>query len=523
MSQPSLRRHVRIVRGEAEEALGCGFRLDSTRVLTCRHVVKGKTEVKVLDSTGEEWKPRDAKVLWPKSPEESAAARKLDAVILQTSEVAGFDPWTRFLRDGLSRSSPWKSHGFLPSALKPEHGHLLRGDVPAFERAHRTYYATLENAPVKPEYWKGISGSAILIDLRGYGGETFSGLLATALTKFGAKRIKAVAMPLLFKATGFLEALGLTTEDPRWARFVTLAEVLLQGDVAAKVAASNPQWLGVLPVGSDRHELAHRICLETAPEQVVESLADVYCSLVAQNDPDSDEVFRLMHCALPAAFLHYRGLPLPDRNATEVALEVSHELMVELALACIDGDFFELEIRPETPSDLLKAPFALPVPQEVGVDPRGEQGVTDLTKDLAMKAAGRLPSSPEADRLALKYVVEIGKRSVAPGGLSLLPSGHFRVPQDLNPEHRQSREETLGEIVDQRLGRLATKGRRFYIFAEPKDPREAAFYDRLGERLKNLRQTRRTGSAAQQVEEDRILMPLEEVYLAREKAKKETR
>lgn len=500
--------------------LGTGFRISPTRVLTGHHVVQGKERIWVLDPDSKDarkWlgsEDAPAKIVW--APEGDARAEDaLDAAILATEPVKNLSPFTRLLSVGLLATSEWESYGYPKgSAEWPEDRLQLKGETVGFSLDQQRFSVTISDGPESEEGWKGISGAPVLARTPVFARWALIGVLRRTWEIFKEKRIQAIALPALLAQKGFREALALPDLRSRYSGLLEQATDLLgRHGLAEKVIRHHQPWR----VAPDPASLAETICLETPLAEIAEALVDAYCALMDQaEDGSALHVIELLYCALSVGYLSRSADRLPHREATEVELDVTLSILVEIANAAIDGRPLALRPAPVPERTYPKSVFDLSERgPEPGVDPEGLQRTDDLGLTLLKTQAVRPETGTlEAKERSLRYLEQIATGWRGQGRTTLLPAD---AAGDLSTASHQEQRAALFRLVNKRLAREAKRNGRFYLVTRGDSPDERAFLEQLRRRLSELRRVFRNrpseGLADRLEAEDEIGEPLQRLSL----------
>lgn len=497
-------------------ALGTGFRISPTRVLTGHHVVQGKERIWVLDpdpKDARKWlgsEDAPAKIVW--APEGDARAEEaLDAAVLATEPVGDLSPFTRLLSGELPATSNWESYGFpKSSAATPADRHLLEGTTAHFPAHQEPFSLTvLSGLPDNEEGWIGISGAPVLAQTPVFAGWTLVGVLRKTFAKFGRGRIQAIALPALLTRSGFREALALPDVQSRCSGLLYQASDLLASKgLAAEVVRHHEPWQAVWKAG-DPARLAEALCIETSLGETAEALVNAYCGLMDQSkNLEALHVIELLYCALSVGYLSRTAENLPDRQATEVELDVTLAILVEIANAAIDGRPVALTSAPFPESDYPPSLFDASERAEAGVDPEGLLRTEDLGRRLLKAQAVRPETGTlNAEERALRYIKQIAQATLLP----------VSIRGELSSASPQEKRDAVFRLVNKRVAREAKRHGRFYLIARDDSPDEHAFLEQLRLRLSELRRVFRNraseGLADRLEAEDEVGEPLQRLFL----------
>ncbi len=428
------------IRASDGPGLGTGVLVGPSRVVTCCHVVGDRERVEVFEGPASE-RLTGATVGRRGDPEgaDDLALLELDAPLPGRGAIR-FADWTRDDRFG--------TVGF-PDGGKDH----VSGDVQGLSRHHGwLQFDATSSRKIVP----GFSGGAVWVQAKyaAVGLVTRRDLdgVAYAVT---AQQIRAF-WPELRDATrcaGYLRRVGRKLRSP---------------DVRAAIADADPEGSWRLAAGQGAEPLAETLCLETIPDDLTAGLCRAYCRLLDDRQTETaEQVFGVLMESLPAALLSQWHIPLPEGSANEVQLELLSRVLAEFALAAAEDGAADFQKLPERgDSDVPRASHRVPGPGELGADPEGEEAARELARELELRLALDVGSTPESRKEAERYLAFLATHRHTGDDRRLLDRSELR---DLEHASRPAQGDLIVRVLNKRLARRTSAGRHLYLVADKRD------------------------------------------------------
>lgn len=341
-----LSRFVRITRDGSATSGGTGYLLHGDLVLTARHVVAGANEL-VVHYDGREG-PAEAKperVVWEGKDDLDVAVlavksdRLLAREVLTPRQFQGEVPWRS---RGWARVAPAPS----PKSTSVVDGMSgLGGRAYEFSATARRFEVGVDDPPKGVEWWKGVSGAPVFSD------RWLLGVIAQGEKPFEGGRLDAIPIAALWKAPGFLAAIGI---DASWQELrerrrrdlvVDLTTILTNNPEAAwEITVAEASWRAVVEKKKDggAGRLAVALCDAPSWRAVLETFDRVHESLWAGEKEDKAEqaetIVQILDRVLPEIYAttSLQALPAAE-NGLFITLPIETSTLAEVAMAAVDG------------------------------------------------------------------------------------------------------------------------------------------------------------------------------------------
>lgn len=465
------RRCVRIIDSATRKALGSGFRLSARKVLTARHVIADRSGFLVLDREFDDWISSPAAVCWRQEDEPPAGQSSLDIALLSTEPVDGLEPWSRFLDHLPVDGEETICHviGYPGGGLAPEQRETVT--VSAY------FYPDLKDrVQLKPhggepdglEDWRGLSGSPML----SRDSTHLAGVLSSRHTNFSNRKLFAVPMATLYRIPDFRAELETPDLQSRVQPLLDRGIELLEGGLKDELAMHNDHWKRLCEKGGAK-ELSKVICFETDLEEQSMALLKALESAVQDGRGEAARrIYEFLRVSLPAAVLQRFDAVPPDSEVAEIRIPAATKILVEIAMAGIDGrPLWVREPIGPTTHDVPHPVLNVSLPEETSIDPQGIQKSKDLVDRLASDLGARnLQGFPgKGVGRALDFIIRLAACQVLPNQDTFFPASHlddFKSGGKSSPEELRTEVST---IVDEQLAIEAELKRRCYIVVDQGD------------------------------------------------------
>ncbi len=481
------------VRAAGGAGLGTGVLVGPGHVLTCAHVVGERRRVDVAGRHPEV--SGGAKIAQRGDPESAD-----DLALLELDEPFHGRGVIRFA--GWTRGERFATVGF-PAAGR-EHA---RGEVDGTSRHHDW----LQIEPTsRREIEPGFSGGAVWVEARraavGLVTHRAADGVAFAIT---AQQIRSF-WPQLGSARAAARCEGLLSHVGRKLRRPEVRTAILG-------AAPEAAWRQAADRGPE--ELARELCLETEPDLLTGALCGAYCRLVEDDEARTAEgVFRVLMEALPASLLSRWGIEIPPGSQTDVHLELLNRVLAEFALAAGDDAPAEFHARPgRDDADMPRAINDVPRPGELGVDLEGDEAGQELAREVELKLAFDVGTTPESQRESERFMAALAARRHA--GRRMLNRTKLEEIEHASAVPEGSWRQPILNVLNKRLARGTSSGRRLYLLAGRRDK---ALVAGLRRHLPELKIVTREAPPEQFEEADDLLESLSRAFYRRQTAERST-
>ena len=231
--------------------------------------------------------------------------------------------------------------------------------------------------------------------------------------------------------------------------------------------------------GSER--LAETLVSATPPQVLASRMTRVHFRLLEEGSSEarrlSKGVLGMLMTALPFALHEHWGLELPEASAVDVDLALVDPLLVELALATVEGGPARFEDEPaqqgEDRKALPRALHSLPfVPSELGPSPDGKAEACEFAREAAQRLAFDVSMDAATQTQAIDFVTKTAFEELVPGEAPLIPRGMRAAAA------KEARERTAGgsstsllDSMDKLIGKPTIRDRYLYLHV-PDDAQE---------------------------------------------------
>ncbi len=478
MALDIIRRCVRIIDTDSKKFLGSGFRLSARRVLTCRHVIKERQRVTVLDLQLSDWKPTSATVCWSHQESYPQELPKLDIVLLDTDPIEAKDPidalqpWTLFF-DKLPEE-PVESicHiiGFPGGASAPERRETVTVSAYLYsDLKERIHLKPHGGEPEGIAGWRGLSGSPVL----NKDSKELVGILVSKPSDYANRKLWAVPIPSLRRLPDFCSALEIPALEGRVLALLERSKELLEGGLRDELAKHHRHWQELHAKGGSSGDLSKAICLETdLEEHSMALLKALESALEDGREETARKIYEFVRVSLPAAVLRRFETGPPDAEDPEIRVPAVTKILIEISMAGIDGrPLWVREPTASTARDVPQPVLNVSLPEETSIDPEGRQKSEDLVNrlctDLGIRNLQGFPA--KGIGRALDFVVKVAACQILPTHQTFFPSSHLDDLQLGGGLNQEALRNEVSGIVDEQLAIEVELKRRCYIVADQSD------------------------------------------------------
>ncbi len=246
-----------------------------------------------------------------------------------------------------------------------------------------------------------------------------------------------------------------------------LGRKLRNSDLRTAIGDADPQGTWRQAAGLGAEPLAQELCL-TDPDDLAGGLCQAYCRLVDDRQGGTaEQLFEVLMDALPAALLSQWQIELPQGSATEVQLELLSRVLAEFALAAAEDGAADFHQRPEgSGSDVPRATHRVASPGEMGADPEGKEAAWELAGDAELRLALDVGPTVESQKDAERYLAFLANHRHTGKDRRLLDRSEVR---DFGHASTPVRSDLILRVLNKRLARPTSAGRRLYLVADNRD------------------------------------------------------